>query len=130
MIFPRPPMETPGFPNALELAPQICVYIYIYIYYISILPTAYCLLPIARAALCSDSVMPSVMPSQRYALLALCLAGVMPFCARKIYLNTLYLGRFCTKYAICRSLLHDTRRFFSKRDIINKQNTRRRPRLV
>ena len=32
----------------------------------------------APTALCSNSVMPSVMPSQRYALLALCLASVMP----------------------------------------------------
>ena len=96
---------------------------------------AYCLssiaICIAPTALCSDSVMPSVMPSQRYALLALCLAGVMPFCARKIYLNTLYLGRFCMTYALFRSFLHEKRSLCLKSVIYQKKkNARKRKRLV
>ena len=69
--------------------------------------------------------MPSVMPSQLYALLALCLAGVMPFCARKIYLNTLYLARFCMKYALFRSFLHEKRRFYLNMMFLRKKNRRR-----
>ena len=89
-----------------------------------LLPIAYCLASYAYCLLfkeTANSVMPgggptalcpdSVMPSQRYALLALCLAGVMPFCAREIYLNTLYLGRFCMTYDALRSFLHEKRRF-------------------
>ena len=87
---------------------------------------AYCLLPITLAywstQLCSALCLPSVMLRQRYALLALCLAGVMPFCARKIYLNTLYLGFFCMTDVLFRSFLHETRRFCSNIDIKQKTN--------
>ena len=38
----------------------------------------------------------------------------MPFCARKIYLNTLYLGSFCMKYALVRSFLHEKCSFYEK----------------
>ena len=70
--------------------------------------------------------------AQRYALLALCLAGVMPFCTRKIYLNTLYLARFCMQYCLFRSFLHEKRRFFVKKLHFpeKKRITRKRKRLV
>ena len=66
-------------------------------------------------ALCPDSVMPRQRYAQRYAFPALCLAGVMPFCTRKIYQNTLYLARFCMKYALFRSFLHEKTQFLLKK---------------